>query len=282
LTAETPTATGGRASSDFTATRPDEDVWGVFMLDNIITGKSTVGFPHIGQASPNTFVAPDRDADLGSDAGTYLVGIFHSGLDSEIVIKDGNPDTGSVTGGPQDFNFDVYSQLDFELYARDFPLSPRPADMDPVSPADRDKTVANKVDGFIDPGSDTLLLGGKSVFFKFTSQGSQSVNGATDVMLSIDPLVGSWGAFFDTDFYDRTIADPLAEGFVTGNIGGRMTEDTADIYMDWDIVALDPSGLTTSSDLSYTYVVPEPLTMGAFGLAFAGLGGYIKKRNRKA
>ncbi len=81
---------------------------------------------------------------------------------------------------------------------------------------------------------------------------------------------------------DGTDAGALVAGW---GLGGRGWND-GDFSADGDVDGTDAGYLVTnwsgdsSSPWSEAAHMPEPLTIGAFGLAIGGLGGYVRRRRR--
>jgi hypothetical protein len=220
---------------------PGEDGWGIFRVTQI-TARPGGSLP-----SGTSIWAPS--------ASTELWGVFH-GIVDETVTWTGF----SVVITGRNFVLDIYEVPTGLLGA-------------PESSGSAGRIPPNGFTGISDlPGAVHILSG--------VSRAGGPIAGVDEYRAELDYT--NAGVFFNGE-YD-TYVDLLPgtrdyDQFNTdGELGGTDMWIQGDLepYVggaDWDYFSSDP--------VRGRVVIPEPLTMSAFGMAAFGIAGYIRKRNRR-
>lgn len=235
----------------------NEDTWGVFNLIGITSGKldnNLVDFADV----PIGYYDWTQVNVMTND--TALVGIFWGGQDREVTIDfDG------------DFSV-LTDDVQFELWAVDKAnVDLTPGWGGPEYVAAR-RTAANRYDGWVAAGDATKvkLLSGSSTYFEFAG----SINTGT-VPVTFDGLTTSYWDIDENDASGQWNASWGQTAAFVDNDG-----NSADLYFTWNINSGTSGWTANSNDDGGVVVIPEPMTIGALGMAMAGLGGYLRRRRR--
>jgi hypothetical protein len=255
------------------------ETWGIFQVQVINAVSPTQATPLWQQ---NTIGSPN-----------YLAGVFDglsdtrvqwSGLTGSAGVDVNNPETGDAASGTVRIDAEGLTLKLYEL--DDNPGASDQANNGDVSPGFWDGVTndpANStfiLEAFSEPGIASYIDGeveyAVQLEYDFVYNGSEWV-------LVVNPIEqpGDFRALLSVA---NTAFNPPEEGYrFDTNIGRNGTDmslaGNLTPHLSGDGWAFNSNDPILSN---VTAPIPEPLTMGAFGLAFAGLGGYIKKRNRKA
>jgi len=245
---------------------PNEDTWGVFAIKILKLGDpiynlngDVIGMDD-GSSGPSDVYY--QWVDYVSDTG--LVGMFYKGWDAEVVIEDGQTASVRVEGGEFDL-WAVNANL-LKRYTGDTP--PTTTHEGPQFEEDRRDTTTTYGD-WVDSGDGTKihLLHATSEYWRFETDivGQGYLEGGTVAYWDIDPDETGpvWNPYWGgTELF----TDPDGQ--------------TADLWIDLEIVQDNRGWVGKSNDDGGALVVPEPATMLALFAGVSGLAGYISKRRR--
>jgi len=259
-----------------------EDTWGIALLYQIAPGNV------VSPSSPGTivsFTGPIGYDNSAGTQGTWLTAMFHGGVDTAVVVTQGNgvlPGQNGIPVGQQRDQTTV-SGLSLELWAVDaslmVPTGSTPGTKDSVNLVDY--VPGNRVDLDTYTGWTGDTLAGSVLLVKATNQFagtsiiidaagnfvSNPTNASTfyfdiakaDASASWNPLVGG---------PPDKLLDPLAApGVPNTNAWFQYTLDTG--QRNWNV---------HSDDVGGVFAIPEPVTILGVILSVGGIGGYIRRR----
>lgn len=245
-----------------------EGTWGIFVVTTITSAELKPG-------SPNLIDDVGFTGDLYSRPGSTfdIVGMFHGRTDDSVTFFDNN---GTITD-PNDFIQEIHSSGEtYEIYAQPQGIYDPALGPGARVAVDKYETVGYDAGGVLLPGAE-LVLSGSTVSGFFPSAA------ASDILTNFNPasLVAGTDAYIELD--DSTPWNPFPGFFVDvfpSGTGVNVNGNTANIRLRSNTTPGSDGWTLTSEDPFTGIAIPEPLTMGAFGLAFAGIGSYIRRRRR--
>lgn len=278
-------STEGRWAFRPSQLRSDEDTWGIAVMDAMSGGAlSGSGL----QVSPGGATVFSRDPSSSTNPGYQIVGVFWGGQDQYVNISE----TGTATINAEDLMINLWA-VDNDVLPDVLATLGRPDISEFQLPGGSgNRTAGNLFDGlieqdWIDDGDARLLIEGKANFSGF-SGAAGGVVGSSTVYLSIDDTVnatydGLWNSAWDSGVFDLGGNTALIPNAIQSEIGNLIDPDeTADIWLQFGlseaVPAFDFDFQIRSIDDGGVQIIPEPMTMLAFGLGIGGIGSYIRKR----
>lgn len=206
----------------------------------------------VGSLKLDGYIEKDPDKDpywqYGSGATSEIFGVFYGAQDQTVTVFDND----SIQVNSNGFTVELY-----EIDKSDLPAGYM-SQLLAFDPSKR--TAANEYD-FLDGTIGTPLLKATTTDFVYTSRvGALLVEGEAPFYSTNDTTYGgAWtDGIDDVDHYDFVYPD-------------------SDIYISWDTDQHD-SWMYHSHDEGSFGVIPEPMTMLAFGVALGAIGGYSRRR----
>lgn len=259
-----------------------EDTWGIALLYQIAKGNV------VAPASPGTivsFTGPIGYDNSAGTQGTWLTAMFYGGVDTAVVVTQGNgvlPGQNGIPVGQQRDQAQT-SGLKFRLWAVDaalmVPTGATPGTKDSVNLVDY--VPGNRVDldtytgwtGDTIPGSVLLVTSTQQYFASsivvdaagnFVSNPTNASSLYTDIALGgpgfWNPIIGG---------PPNHLLDPLAAPGVPN----------ADAWFQWTLDTGQRNWNVHSDDIGGVYAaIPEPVTILGVILGVGSLGGYIRRR----
>jgi hypothetical protein len=254
-----------------------EDSWGIALMYQIAAG-------HLNNpGSDGSIVGFTGPIGYDNSAGTqdtWLTAMFHSGVDTQVVVTLGNGTNGIPSG--QQKETITTAGLKTELYAVDaaaIDANLAGAPKDSVNLADfipASRTAVDQYQGWTGntlPAANSVLLGtGTSDYFQST------------VVVDGSGVIVSNSLDASTVYFDVPAAGPGIWNVSWGTSDQLLTPlgDPTNLWFQWTLDSGQRGWSVHSSDLGGAFAVPEPFTMTSVFLAVAGIGGYIRRRRKQA
>lgn len=256
------------------ATVAGESAWGIFQVDQILTG---------GITGPNGISPGAIQLYSKGTSPTDVLGIFYGGADATVTFNDStNPFSTRITAAG--FNYEIFTQPDTIF---DSLVSPG---LNGGAAARVDINEWAGLLGYDGTGTNTLLAGAERVITGDGQAGMtpqeffavfdfSQLTGTFESYISVAPSTeafdsggasvgfsGTQNTYFDTNI------------FPTGGFVPFVAGTTADFRIKGTSQPTNFPWLVGSSDPVTTAFVPEPMTMLGLMLGVGGLAGYIRKR----
>jgi len=254
-------------------TQPNESSWGIFQIDQILSGQVT-GWNSISTGALTLY-------DKGSSS-TDLVGIFYGGQD--VAVKFIDTVTSEAQISAANFKYEIFAQPDTYYKPEDPGATPglgagARVDLNEFPHVGYDGTATNT----LLPGADRIITGvgqaGMDNFEFFAQFNPASISGSFNTYISTAPLAeafysdttsagfaGTENVFFDTNIFPCGGFVPVVPG------------TTADFRLKGGSEPTNWPWLVRSSDPITTAYVPEPVTVLGVFLGLGSLAGYIRRR----
>lgn len=252
-----------------------ENGWGIFQIDQILSGSITGG----NSISTGAITLYDKGT-----SPIDIVGIFYGGTDVTVTFTNSFSYETSSAG----LKFEIFTQPDTYYGSLSTPAL--------GASARTDQNEFPNV-GYDGTNTNTLLVGaervitgtsqpGMDLYEFYSSFNALATSGTFNTYVSVAPLteafdsssvsVGFSGSQ-NTNFNTNVFPTPTYK-WDSVTLGPMVPGTTADFRLKGGSEGTDYNWLVRSSDPLTTAFVPEPITMLGLVLGVGGLAGYVRKR----